>query len=146
VPLASALVAHRERYFDQLGSYRHGDPAPLIGSFASSARIAAAESRETARRLRRLPEEWRDALGRVRSGSAAANLLALLPEHPVLTTEDAVGLVGGATSSTYAAVERLVAADVLRPLSTRQRTQIWGVGAILDELDDLGIRIAERSR
>lgn len=146
VPLASALVAHRDRYFDQLGSYRSGDPVPLIGSFADSARIAAAESRETARRLRRLPDDWRDSVGGVRAGSAAARLLALLPEHPVLGTEDAVRLVGGAASSAYAAVERLAAAEVLRPLSARQRNQIWGAGAILDELDDLGVRIAERAR
>ncbi|MCU1688074.1 MAG: hypothetical protein JWN20_2 [Jatrophihabitantaceae bacterium] len=146
VPLASALVAHRNRYFDHLGSYRDGDPAPLIGSFARSARIAAAESRETAVRLSGLPDEWRDAIGAVRAGSAAAKLLELLPENPVLSTEDAVRLVGGAASSAYAAVERLAAAGILRPLSTRQRNQIWGAGSILDELDDLGVRIAERAR
>lgn len=44
VPLASALVAHRDRYFDLLGEYREGDPRPMIASFAISLRIAAAES------------------------------------------------------------------------------------------------------
>ena len=36
VPLASALVARRENYFDVLGSYRSGDLAPLVGTFVRS--------------------------------------------------------------------------------------------------------------
>jgi len=43
VPLASALVARRDRYFDALGAYRTGQLRPLIGSFATASRIAAAE-------------------------------------------------------------------------------------------------------
>ena len=55
VPLASALVARRENYFDALGSYRSGDLAPLAGIFVRSTRIAAAESRITAQRLHETP-------------------------------------------------------------------------------------------
>ena len=35
VPLASALVARRENYFDALGSYRSGDLAPLAASLCA---------------------------------------------------------------------------------------------------------------
>jgi Fic family protein len=69
VPLASALVAHRDRYFDLLGDYRDGDPRSMIASFAISSRIAAAESRLTASRLNEIPKEWRDLVGRIRTGS-----------------------------------------------------------------------------
>jgi Fic family protein len=51
VPLASALVAHRDRYFDLLNSYRDGNVRPLMASFADASRIAAVESRTTASRL-----------------------------------------------------------------------------------------------
>jgi len=78
VPLASALVAHRDHYFGVLDAYRAGELQPLIGSFATTSRIAAAESRVTAQRL----------------------------------------------------------ADA------RKRNQIWGASLILDELDELGMRIA----
>src|SRR5215469_769229 len=43
VPLASALVARRDDYFDALDSYRSGDLGPLLGTFVRSARISAVE-------------------------------------------------------------------------------------------------------
>jgi Fic family protein len=146
VPLASALVAHRDRYFDLLNAYRTGEVQPLIESFAEASRIAAAESRTTAHRLAEVPEEWLDMVGRVRAGSATAKLIALLPARPILSAEDASAAVDAPTSSVYAAIERLHEAKVLRPLSDRRRDQIWGASLILDELDDLGVRIARAAR
>jgi Fic family protein len=146
VPLASALVAHRDRYFDQLGAYRVGDPGPLIASFTLAARIASEQSSVTARRLARLPDEWRETVGGVRSGSVAAALLDVLPAHPVVDVVEAGRVAGGGESSVYAAIERLVAAGVLRPLTERRRNQVWGAADVLDELDDLGGRIAAAAR
>jgi Fic family protein len=146
VPLASALVAHRERYFDLLDDYRAGRPEPLIASFASASQIAAAESRSTARRLADIPEEWSNMLGRVRAGSAAAKLLAMLPTRPVLSADDACAAVEAPISSVYAAIERLREAGVLRPLTDRKRDQVWGASLILDEVEDLGMRIARAAR
>lgn len=146
VPLASALVAHRDRYFDQLTAYRRGDPTPLTSQFASASHIAAAESRVTARRLDDLPDQWRDAAGSPRANSAAARLLVLLPTKPILSVEEMIDHIGGAPAAVYNAVDRLVAADILRPLTTRKRNQIWGAAAILDELDALGNRITAAAR
>lgn len=146
VPLASALVAHRDRYFDLLGAYRDGEVRPLIESFADASRIAAAESRTTARRLVSVPAEWQDMVGRVRAGSAAAKLLAQLPSHPIFSADDACAALDAPVSSVYAAIDRLHGAGVLRPLSDRKRNQIWGATLILAELDDLGTRIAHAAR
>ncbi|HET7735372.1 MAG TPA: hypothetical protein VFK52_05330 [Nocardioidaceae bacterium] len=35
---------------------------------------------------------------------------------------------------------------MLRPLTDRKRNQLWGVGDMLDELDDLNIRIGAAAR
>jgi Fic family protein len=142
VPLASALVAHRDRYFDLLNAYRHGDTGPLIASFAESSRVAASESRVTAARLADIPAEWAELTGTVRKGSAAARLLEILPSRPILSAEDATEALKAPTSRVYPAIERLREAGVLRPLTDRKRDQIWGAGLVLDELDDLGVRIA----
>lgn len=142
VPLSLVLVAHRDRYFEVLGDYRAGRLEPLIGSFATAARIAAAESRVTAQRLAEAPDEWSGLLGPVRTGSATAKILTLLPARPVLSAEDAGTLIDAPTSSVYSAIERLHVAGVLRPLTPRKRNQVWGASLVLDELDDLGIRIA----
>ncbi|OFB38080.1 fic protein [Mycolicibacterium sp. (ex Dasyatis americana)] len=146
VPLASALVARRDDYFDALGSYRSGDLAPLLGTFIRSAGIASAESRITAERLREIPSQWRELTGPVRRASAAAKLLGLLPATPILTSDDAVALVDAPRSSVFDAIGRLCDADVIRALTDRKRDQIWGASLVLDELEDLGSRIAAAVR
>ncbi|WP_305705251.1 Fic family protein [Nocardioides sp.] len=146
VPLASALVARREAYFEVLTRYREGDPEPIIAAFARASRLAAQESRVTAARMAEFPLGWRDAVGRVRSDSATARLLAVLPVMPVFSAAEVEQTVGGATSALYRAVELLVEAEVLRPLTDRKRNQVWGVGDMLDELDDLNVRIGAAAR
>ncbi len=141
VPLASALVVRREAYFELLTRYREGDPTPLVSAFATSSRLAAQESRVTAARMAAFPEIWREAVGRVRSDSATARLLDALPTMPVLSAEEAEDVVGVAPSALYRALDRLVEARVLRPLTHRKRNQVWGVADMLDELDDLSVRI-----
>ncbi|MBO0883994.1 MAG: Fic family protein, partial [Mycobacterium sp.] len=66
-----------------------------------------------------------------------ASLIAM----PVLTAKDVSDRFGLSTSSTYAAIDRLHEAGVLRPLTNRKREQVWGAGLVLDELDALGARI-----
>ena len=146
VPLASALVVHRERYFASLAAYRDGDLRPIVELFSTAARIAAVESRVTARRLAEVPDEWRDAVSPVRRGSAASALLDTLLANPILSADDATLLVAASTGRVYAAIERLTDAGVLRPLTRRTRNQVWGAAAVLDELEDLGVRIAIAAR
>jgi Fic family protein len=146
VPVASALVAHRDRYFDLLDTYRDGDPRPIIEAFAVACRLAASESRVTASRLADIPNEWQDMVGATRRDSTAAKLLLLLLGRPILSADEARELTGASESRAYAAIERLYAAGVLRPLTDRKRNQVWGAGLVLDELDDLGVRIARAAR
>ncbi len=146
VPLASALVAHRDRYFALLQGYREGAVAPLLSAFAEASRVAAKESGSTAARLAEVPGRWREMLGSVRRGSAVAQLLDRLPAHPILSSDDAVSAIRAPRSSTFAAISRLTETGVLRPLTDRRRNQIWAATAILDEVDDLGVRIEAASR
>ncbi|MGM0619256.1 MAG: Fic family protein [Actinomycetota bacterium] len=146
VPIASALVAHRDRYFDLLDEYRTGHVQPLVLAFSTATRIAAAEARVTADRVVELPARWRTVLGPVRTSSATDRLLNRLPDLAAFTAEDAHDDIGGPLSSTYTAIERLADAEIIRPLTDRKRNQVWGVAAILDELDDLGVRIEHHAR
>jgi Fic family protein len=146
VPIASALVAHRDRYFDLLNDYRTGDATPIVSAFAIAAAIAAAESRTTAAQLSEAPTRMRDMVRGVRAGSATAKLLDGLPTDPIFTADEAVDRIGASATSGYDAIERLVAAEVVRPLTTRRRNQVWGATVILDALDDLGTRIEASAR
>ncbi|NDL57866.1 Fic family protein [Phytoactinopolyspora mesophila] len=146
VPLASALVANRDGYFGLLNDYRRGEFRAIVRSFASASLIAASESYTTAERLTEIESEWRTWVGRTRRGSAVDMVLALLPAQPVISAEDVCGKIAAPVSSVYAAIDRLRDAGVLRPLTERKRNQVWGAGLILDELDDLGMRIADAAR
>jgi hypothetical protein len=62
-----------------------------------------------------VPTVVRDPLGRVRSDGATARLLAVPPENPVLSADEAEAKVGGATSAAYRAVDRLVRTTYIGP-------------------------------
>ncbi|MDQ6526028.1 Fic family protein [Nocardioides sp. LHD-245] len=146
IPTASALVARRERYFAALDAYRAGDAWPVVSAFARSARIAAEEAHRTADLLAAMPARWHERAGRPRAGTAAARLVDDLVAEPIFTTEDVEHRLRMPGASAYRAVERLVSAGIVRPLTDRTRGQVWGAGDVLDELDDLGVRIGDRAR
>ncbi|MEU4293507.1 Fic family protein [Kribbella sp. NPDC026596] len=145
VPLASALVARRDDYFDVLGKYREGSIEPIIQSFTEASIIAAREARVTAAKIAELPPRWQREVG-ARGGSATARLLDRLIAAPIFSASDAEEAIGGASSSVYAGIERLHAVGVIRPLTSRTRNQVWGAAELLDELDDLAVRIAAAAR
>lgn len=119
---------------------------PLTSSFVRGFRIAATESRAAAATLAGIPAEWSAAVGRVRSGCAIDRLLHLLPSRPILTTDELVDVIDGSQSSTHDAVGHLADAGVVRPLTDRKRDQVWGATRVLEELEDLGLRIAAAAR
>lgn len=146
VPLASAIVARRQVYFDALSAYREGDAGPIIESFSIGSMIAAQESRTTAQRLAAMREEWRKAAGNPRKGSAASKILDSLLDNPLFSADEVERRIGGPTSSVYAAISKLHESAVIRPLVKQKRNQVWVAGSLADELDDLGVRIAARAR
>ncbi|WP_278255714.1 Fic family protein [Nocardioides convexus] len=147
VPVATALVAKREAYFDLLTAYRRGDAGPIIVAFALAATSAARESATTGRRLADLPAAWRErhraATGRYpRAGSATSRVLERLLDDPFFSVEEMERAIGSSGSSTSDAVRRLAGLGILRGLTSRTRNQVWCAGDIIDELEDLGVRVA----
>ncbi|WP_286930883.1 Fic family protein [Aeromicrobium sp. UBA7512] len=146
VPIASAIVARRDDYFDALAAHRAGDAGPLIAAFTAGSLIAASESSVSAHRLAQMPERWIEDAGRPRAGSAARKLISGFATNPVFSADDLEQRFVGATSSMYVAIENLTDAGVIRPLTKRTRNQVWVVSSIADELDALSVRIASRAR
>lgn len=140
VPLASGLLARRDTYFAALGSYRLGDPAPLIELFADSTRVAAECSRETISRLRAIPLEWTANLA-PRAGSAAAHLIGAFFDHPVMNSDEIEERSGATAPQAYRAIDRLVDAGFIEEITGRKRNRVWAASEVLAELDDLERRI-----
>lgn len=110
------------------------------GNSKQQPRAAATESRASIERVQALPEEW-SAEVKPRKGSAAASLLPVFYDHPVLTAEEVERHAGAAASSAYAAIDRLADAGVIREITGRKRDRVWVASDILAELDDLDRRI-----
>ncbi len=134
VPVASAIVADRDRYFALINDYRTGTVEPFVAYLAEATARATREATVSAERLIALPAAWRDLVS-PRSGSAAAVLLDLLPRHPVVDASDVVRLTGASTARAYAAIDRLEEAGVLRRITESRRDMTWAAGDVLDEAD-----------
>jgi Fic family protein len=146
VPMASGLAARRSAYFDALNDYHSGEHVTIVRLVAQAATDAATESRLTSQRLRELPMMWAEQAGNPQAGSAVARTLGFLSEEPVFTPEDLAFRLRASSATIYRAVERLADTGILRPLTNRKRDQVWGAGAVLDELQDLAVRIEGRAR
>nr|WP_194414001.1 Fic family protein [Microbacterium yannicii] len=145
IPLASGILARRDDYFTALATYRAGDPSPLAGLFTRSAHVAAIESRTSIERIKQLPEEWMAEL-KPRKGSAIGNLLPMFFDHPVMNADELERYSGTKTVQTYAAIDRLVEAGVIREITGRKRDRVWMASDLLGELDDLDRRIQDAMR
>jgi hypothetical protein len=91
-------------------------------------------------RVAELQDRWRDQVREqlgLRADAAAWAVIDVLPAHPVITVAVAVTAAGRSKSSTTLAVDHLVDAGVLRPLSDSKRNRAWEANDLLDLLTEL---------
>jgi Fic family protein len=143
LPVASALAADTEHYFGLLTAYRAGDAEAIIADVALCVEVAAREARATARTFDGYEGDWRRDVG-VRAGSAAAGIVEALVGLPVFTVEDMADRTGLAERAVQRGVERLLEAQVVSEVTDRKRDRVYAVTDVLDEFEDLDMRIRER--
>ena len=135
-PLSAVLVRSRDVYFRGLASWRHvgaaDDPArdraseEWLGVFIEAIRSACHEAHDYLRAVSRLEGELRARAGTVRRGSSADVLLGVLAAGPIFTVGSAAEMIGRSTVATGSAVNRLVAAGVLRERTVgKQRYRVF---------------------
>jgi Fic family protein len=146
IPIASALVVHRERYFAALNAYRAGQARTIIALLSRSASIAASESWVTASRLVGIRERWGEAVGGSRPGTPLHRLLDLLTEEPIVDLDLVADRIGVDELEAADLVRRLLDAGVLRRAPRSRRAPVWLAGGVLDEVQDLSLRIQSASR
>ncbi|HSL58843.1 MAG TPA: Fic family protein [Acidimicrobiales bacterium] len=139
-PISVVLAANKNRYIDGLAQYRNGDLDGWIEHFAVAAAQAASLADRYLRRVRDLQETWRLQLRAhtdLRSDAAAWAVIDELPGHPVVTVPVATAVTGRSKSSTALAVDQLVEAGILLPLSGSKRNRAWEAVGLLDLLAGL---------
>lgn len=139
-PVSVVLAARKDRYIDGLIQYRNGDLDEWIERFAVAGAQAANLAERYLGRVRGLQDAWREQLRRqanLRADATAWAVIDELPGLPVITVPVATAVTGRSKSSTTVAVDQLVEAGVLDPLSESRRNRAWEAVGLLDLLAEL---------
>lgn len=140
-PISVALANARQRYIDGLTAFRGDDVAQWVGHFADAAARSARLASAYVGAVGALSARWRDQLtasGRApRAGAAAWALIDVLPAHPIISAPVATVATGRVKTAIYDAIEQLVAAEILLPLSTSRRNRAWEVAGLLDLIESM---------
>jgi hypothetical protein len=94
------------------------------------------------RRVREIQSRWRQAVGAVRSDSAALRLIEALPGAPIVTVQSAAALIGRSAQATNQAVGRLVAAGVLEQTTVGRRNRAFEATDLIDAFTALERQLA----
>ena len=140
-PVSVVLVNQRGRYIDTLTNFRAGEPEQWIELFATAVARSVMLARRYLGEVEALRAEWGSRLEArksvPRADAAVWILLDRLPAHPVLTGPAAVTSTGRSKPAVNQAIEQLVAAGVLEPLSSGARNRSWEPVGLLDLVEGL---------
>jgi Fic family protein len=138
-PVSVVLAAQRDDYIEALTRFRAGDVETWIELFAVSLARSVRLAASYVEQVRVLHAGWRDRVAhldpRPRADAVIWSLLDQLPAHPVLTSPTAVASTGRSKPAVNQAIEQLVEAGVLEPLSAGNRNRSWEVVGMLDIIE-----------
>jgi Fic family protein len=137
-PISIVFAGARERYIAALSRFRFDENGVTdwIEYFAVATMRAARLARAYVSAVDRLREGWREqvrATGTApRADAVAWAIIDMLPAHPMISAPVATAVTGRAKSRVYEAIEQLVGAGVLLPLSEGKRNRWWEATGLLD--------------
>ncbi|MGH9131540.1 MAG: Fic family protein [Acidimicrobiales bacterium] len=136
-PISVVLAANKERYIHGLTAYREGQIEAWLEVFSVAAARAAHLALRYLSEVSSLQESWRLMLrqsSRIRADAAAWRLIDVLPAQSIVTLPTAVARVERTKPAVNQAIEQLVGAGVLVPVSTGKRNRAWEAVGLLDLL------------
>ena len=134
--LSLFLKTHREEYYRRLSAVRtDGDWEGWLSYFLEGIAVVAEEAVTTARRLHAILDQSRARLlARGDATVMSIRLFELLPEHPILTVNRTVDLLGCSRPAAAKALRVLEAAGVLHALDERKKNRAVVFKEYLDNL------------
>jgi len=145
VPVSAGLLTDTDAYFGALGSYRDGDPAPIVERLSEASLLAVANGRRLVTDLRSIREEW-DTRIAARRDSAVHRVADLLIQHPVFNAQFLQRELGITTGNARRYVDPLTAAGIIAEFTDRARNRAWRAPEVLSALDAFAARAGRRSR
>ena len=139
-PISVVLAREKDRYIRSLTAYREDRVLDWIEVFSLATTEASKLAEAYLEQVTALQQRWRDQLKEKvnpRSDAAAWSAIDALPAHPVMTVPVGVASTGKSKPAVNGAMQDLVEAGVLRPLSESQRNRAWEASELLDLIVDL---------
>jgi hypothetical protein len=140
-PISVIFAGARDRYIAGLTSFRSSSVAPWIEQFAAATWEATRLASAYVRAVRELQTSWRRQLSEStaapREGAAAWALIDALPAHPMISGPVATAATGRAKAAVYSAIDQLVSAGILEPLSEGKRNRSWEAVGLLSLIAQL---------
>ncbi len=134
-PISVTFAGARDRYIAGLTSFRGASMAAWIEQFAAATWEATRLASAYVRAVRELQMEWRrrlsDSASAPREGAAAWALIDVLPAHPMISGPVAMAATGRAKAAVYSAIDLLIGAGILEPLSEGKRNRSWEAVGLL---------------
>ncbi|MCW2554327.1 MAG: hypothetical protein JWR78_4108 [Mycobacterium sp.] len=143
-PVSAGLLSNTDAYFQALGIYRDGDPAPIVEQLSSAAILAIVNGRHLVGDLRSIREQW-DSRITARRDSAVHRVADLLVRQPVFNALTLQRELGITTGNARRYVDPLVAAGVIVEFTDRTRNRAWRAPEILGALDAFAERAGRRN-
>ena len=144
VPVSAGLLSNTDAYFQALGSYRDGDPAPIVEQLSVAAILAVVNGRHLVGDLRSIRERW-DSQITARRDSAVHRVADLLVQQPVFNALTLQRELGITTGNARRYVDPLVEAGVIVEFTARTRNRAWRAPEILSALDAFAERAGRRN-
>ena len=145
VPVSAGLLNHTDAYFDALGSYRDGDPSPIVERLSEASLLAVANGRELVADLRSIREEWNTRIT-ARRDSAIHRVADLLVKHPVINAQFLNRELAIRTGNARRYIDPLTEAGIIVEFTDRARNRAWHTPEILSALDAFAARAGRRGR
>jgi Fic family protein len=144
VPVSAGLLANTDAYFNALGAYREGSPAPIVERLSEASLLAVTNGRRLAADLRSIREEWNSRIT-ARRDSAVHRVADLLIKHPVFNARLLQRELGITTGNARRYVDPLTDVGIIVEFTDRSRNRAWRAPEVLSAVDAFASRAGRRT-
>ena len=141
-PVSLVLGAQPRNYIAGLGAYSGGHVGLWCERFAGAVSRAAGETGRLAGAIASLQAEFLGRIGPLRSDAAARDIVAALPDHPLLDVASMQEVTGKSHVTVGRAIAQLQGAGILRPLNERRWGRAWECAELLQVVEDFERSVA----
>lgn len=151
-PVSLILATRAQDYIRGLTVFRYEGPPDSaeahvglntwVGTFAAACVRAVDDALAFEERSRRIEEEWRVRLGRVRAGSSVDLMLRMLPGTPIISVKSAMTALARSKPQVNDAVARLEEAGILKQVTVGRRNRAFEAVQVIDAFADLERQLA----